>query len=411
RTDAPPALENRADAHADLDRPGHRHRGPAGRDPARQAGRPGTDRGGRRGAHRGAYLHAGPAAALADHHLRADHPPAPAALRHPVPDRPRLPADPDQRRLVLARADRPDARLRPARDRVGRRARAAGAERDPRRGEGAGHAVPARRGRAGQAGPGRPLAPGPPRSPYSPAMDGVIVRERIAGHPGVAELMLDRAEAMNAINTAMAIRLAQACAELAKDRQVQAIGLYGTGARASSVGADLKERNRMSDADLLRQRPVFRAAFGGLLGLPQPVVAAVHGFALGGGCELALSCDVIVADETAVFGLPETTVGLVPGGGGTQLASRRPGPGQAGRLGRGRAADLVFTGGRVDAGEAGRIGLADRIVPAGTASHAAIELAALMAGNSPVAVRAAKRAMRQGQDIGLPAALDVEDAA
>jgi enoyl-CoA hydratase/carnithine racemase len=175
-------------------------------------------------------------------------------------------------------------------------------------------------------------------------MDGVIVRERIAGHPGVAEIMLDRAEAMNAINTAMALRLAQACAELATDRQVRAVVLYGTGARAFCVGADLKERNRMSDADFMRQRPVFRAAFGGLLAMPQPVIAAVHGYILGGGCELALCCDVIVADETAVFGLPETTVGLVPGGGGTQLATRRLGPG--------RAADLIFTGRRVDAAEA-----------------------------------------------------------
>ena len=234
-------------------------------------------------------------------------------------------------------------------------------------------------------------------------MDGVTVRERIAGHPGVAELMLDRAEAMNAINTVMAVRLAQACAELAKDPQVQAIVLYGTGARAFSVGADLKERNRMSDADLLRQRPVFRAAFGGLLALPQPVVAAVHGYALGGGCELALCCDVIVADETAEFGLPETTVGLVPGGGGTQLATRRLGPG--------RAADLIFTGRRVDAAEAARIGLADRVVPPGTACPEAIEIAGRMAANSPTAVKAAKKAIRQGADADLAAALEVEDAA
>jgi enoyl-CoA hydratase/carnithine racemase len=234
-------------------------------------------------------------------------------------------------------------------------------------------------------------------------MDGVTVHERVAGHPGVAQIMLDRAEALNAIDTAMAYRLAQACAELAADQQVHAVVLCAAGERAFCVGADLKERNRMSDADLLRQLPVFRAAFGGLLALPQPVIAAVHGFALGGGCELALSCDVIVADETAVFGLPETTVGLVPGGGGTQLASRRLGPG--------KAADLIFTGRRVDAGEAERIGLADRIVPAGAASRTAIELAARMAGNSPVAVKAAKRALRQGRDIGLPAALDVEDAA
>src|SRR5215470_7043956 len=234
-------------------------------------------------------------------------------------------------------------------------------------------------------------------------MDGVIVRERIAGHPGVAELMLDRAEAMNAINTAMALRLAQACAELANDRQVQAIVLYGTGGRAFSVGADLKERNRMSDADLLRQRPVFRAAFGGLLALPQPVIAAVHGYALGGGCELALCCDMIVADETAVFGLPEATVGLVPGGGGTQLATRRLGPG--------RAADLIYTGRQVTADEAERIGLADRLAPAGKAGQHALELAQQIASNSPVAVRAAKRANRNGGGIGLAAALDVEDAA
>jgi enoyl-CoA hydratase/carnithine racemase len=234
-------------------------------------------------------------------------------------------------------------------------------------------------------------------------MDGVTVRERIAGHPGVAELMLDRAEAMNAINTVMAVRLAQACAELAQDPQVQAIVLYGTGARAFCVGADLKERNRMSDADLLRQRPVFRAAFGGLLALPQPVVAAVHGYALGGGCELALCCDVIVADETAEFGLPETTVGLVPGGGGTQLATRRLGPG--------RAADLIFTGRRVDATEAERIGLADRVVPRGTACPEAIEIAGRMAANSPTAVKAAKKAIRQGADADLAAALEVEDAA
>ena len=179
-------------------------------------------------------------------------------------------------------------------------------------------------------------------------------------HAGVCEIILDRPDALNAIDTAMAVRLTQACAELAADRQVRAIVLSAAGDRAFCVGADLKERNRLSDAGLLAQREVFRAAFGGLLALPQPVVAAVHGYALGGGCELALSCDLIVADETAVFGLPEATVGLVPGGGGTQLAQRRLGPG--------RAADLIFTGRRVPADEAERIGLADRLVPAGRAA-------------------------------------------
>jgi enoyl-CoA hydratase/carnithine racemase len=219
----------------------------------------------------------------------------------------------------------------------------------------------------------------------------------------VCEIILDRPAALNAIDTAMAARLTQACAELAADRQVRAIVLSAAGDRAFCVGADLKERNRLSDAGLLAQREVFRAAFGGLLALPQPVVAAVHGYALGGGCELALSCDLIVADETAVFGLPEATVGLVPGGGGTQLAQRRLGPG--------RAADLIFTGRRVPADEAERIGLADRLVPDGRAGQQALELAQQIAANSPVAVRAAKQAIRHGEGIGLAAALDVEDAA
>jgi enoyl-CoA hydratase/carnithine racemase len=234
-------------------------------------------------------------------------------------------------------------------------------------------------------------------------MDGITMQPHLAGHAGVCEIILDRPEAMNAIDTAMAVRLAQACAELAADRGVRAVVLSAAGDRAFCVGADLKERNRMRDADLLAQREVFRAAFGGLLSLPQPVIAAVHGYALGGGCELALSCDLIVADETAVFGLPETTVGLVPGGGGTQLAQRKMGPG--------RAADLIFTGRRVPAAEAERIGLADRLVPPGQAAHQALEVAQRIAANSPVAIRAAKRAIRQGGGIGLAAALEIEDAA
>lgn len=159
----------------------------------------------------------------------------------------------------------------------------------------------------------------------------------------------------------------------------------------------------MSDAEMLAQRTVFREAFGAVLGLPQPAVAAVHGYALGGGLELALSCDLIVADDTAVLGLPETTVGLVPGGGGTQLALRRLGPG--------RAADLILTGRRIDAGEADRLGLVDRRVPAGTARTAALDLASQIAANSAVAVRAAKRALRHGWGTGLDAGLDIEDAA
>ncbi|TYK43306.1 enoyl-CoA hydratase/isomerase family protein [Actinomadura decatromicini] len=230
-------------------------------------------------------------------------------------------------------------------------------------------------------------------------MDGVTLRRD--GH--VAEIVLDRPEALNALSTAMARRLAAVCAEVAADASARAVVLSAAGEKAFCVGADLKERNAMTDAEILAQRPIFRSAFGGVLNLPQPVIAAVHGYALGGGCEFALSTDMIVADETAVFGLPEVTVGLVPGGGGTQLALHRLGPG--------RAAELVLTGRRLRAAEAVAYGLADREVAAGTAREEALSIARVIAGNSPVAVRAAKRALRLGIGSPLEAGLDLEDNA
>ena len=230
---------------------------------------------------------------------------------------------------------------------------------------------------------------------------GVTVR-RPDETPHVAELVLDRPEALNAISTAQAEAIAGATAELAADGGLRAVVLSSAVAKAFCVGADLKERNALTDDELRRQRPIARSAYGGVLGLTVPVIAAVHGYALGGGCELALACDLIVADETAVFGLPEVSVGVIPGGGGTQLLARR--------IGWGRAADLVFTARRVDAEEAYRLGLADRLVPAGAARKTALELADTIAGHSPVGVRNAKQAMRIGFDLPLPAGLEVEDA-
>jgi enoyl-CoA hydratase/carnithine racemase len=223
------------------------------------------------------------------------------------------------------------------------------------------------------------------------------------GEDQVAEIYLNRPEAMNALDTATLVLLDRYCTELGADPGVRAVVLWAVGERAFCAGADLKERAAMSDEQILAQRPAFRSAFGALLAMPQPVIAAVHGFALGGGCELALNCDVIVADETAVLGLPETGVGLVPGCGGTQLLGRRIGPG--------RAAELIFTGRTVGAEEAVAIGLVDRRVPAGTAREQALGLARRIAANSPVAVLAAKGALRNGAALPLGPALDVEDAA
>lgn len=219
----------------------------------------------------------------------------------------------------------------------------------------------------------------------------------------VAELVLDRPAAMNAVSTEMARSIAAACEALAADPSVRVTALTSTHPRAFCVGADLKERNSFSDADLMRQRPVTRAAYTGVLELPMPVVAAVHGFALGGGFELALSCDLIVADRTAVVGLPEVSVGVIPGGGGTQLLPRR--------VGAARAAELILTARRVEAAEAAELGLLDHLVDAGTDRDEALALAARIAQNSPLGLRAAKRALRLGQGLDLRAGLDVEDAA
>jgi enoyl-CoA hydratase/carnithine racemase len=229
---------------------------------------------------------------------------------------------------------------------------------------------------------------------------GGVRVERHGGH--VAELVLDRPAAMNAVSSEQAKAIAAAAGELAADPAVRAVVLTSSSAKAFCVGADLKERNRFSDEELRAQRPVARAAYAGVLHLPMPAIAAVRGYALGGGFELALACDLIVADDTAVLGLPEVSVGVIPGGGGTVLLARR--------VGWNRAADLIFTARRLDAAEAFRLGVVDRLVGAGEARTVALDIAGTIAGNSPIGVRNAKRAMRAAWDADLDSALDAEDA-
>lgn len=230
----------------------------------------------------------------------------------------------------------------------------------------------------------------------------VAVR-RHGAHGHVAELVLDRVKAMNAISTEMARNLHAACDALADDADVRVAVLTSSHERAFCVGADLKERESFTASDFLRQRPQTRAAYTGVLELPMPTIAAVHGFALGGGFELALSCDVIVADPSAVVGLPEVAVGVIPGGGGTQLLPRR--------VGAARAAELIFTARRVPAPEALALGLVDVLAAAGQDRVDALALADRMAANSPVGLRAAKRALRLGEGVGLREGLEIEDAA
>lgn len=226
-----------------------------------------------------------------------------------------------------------------------------------------------------------------------------VERHGEGGH--VAELVLDRPEAMNAISTAMGAALRDAALGLAEDQTVRAVVVTSSNEKAFCVGADLKERNTFTDEDLRAQRPVTRAAYRAVLDLPVPAVAAVDGFALGGGFEIALSCDLVVAGEGATLGLPEVSVGVIPGGGGTQLLTRR--------VGWSRAAGLIFTARRLTADEACQVGAIDEVVEAGTARARALEIAGTIAAHSPVGVRNAKRAMRQGFDTDLAAGLDIED--
>ena len=209
-----------------------------------------------------------------------------------------------------------------------------------------------------------------------------LVGFHIEGH--VATVTLNRPEALNAISGAMADELAATFESLGGNDEIWVAILAGAGEKAFCVGADLKERAGFSLADFHRNRVQVRGMFEALRAVPPPVIASVFGFALGGGFELALSCDLVVAAEGTKLGLPEARVGLLPAGGGTQLLARK--------AGLARAKELIFTGRRFDASEGETIGVVQRVVPRSELGSATAALAAEVCRASPVAVRAAKAA-------------------
>jgi methylglutaconyl-CoA hydratase len=168
------------------------------------------------------------------------------------------------------------------------------------------------------------------------------------------------------------------------------------------AGADLRERADMSKAEVAAFVDGLRAAFAGVAALPMPVIAAVDGVALGGGCELALAADLRVAGAAAVLGLPETGLAIIPGAGGTQRLPRL--------VGVARAKELIFTGRRVAAADAAAMGLVDALAPAGGAQARALELAAAMLDKGPLALRAAKAAIDGGMGVDLATGLRMEEA-
>lgn len=226
---------------------------------------------------------------------------------------------------------------------------------------------------------------------------------RSARDGGVVTVTLDRPEALNAISTELATELAETMESLAVTEGLRAVVLTGAGERGFCAGADLRQRAGFDDHGWMVQREVLRRAFASVRRCPLPTVAAVFGFALGGGTELALSCDLVVAADDAVMGLPEVSLGLVPGGGGTQLLARR--------VGQARAKDLIMTGRRVRAAEALELGMVNRVVPRAELAGAARSLAGEIAANSPTGVRLAKWAVDLGGDLPVEAGVDVEDQA
>src|SRR5215217_3712824 len=205
----------------------------------------------------------------------------------------------------------------------------------------------------------------------------------------IATLTLNRPETLNAISRQLAVELLATCDALANRDDVWVLIVTGAGERAFCVGADLKERRMLSPAERTAHTAAIEAAAEALAALPMPTIAAVRGFALAGGAELAIACDLRVAADDAAFGFPEVKIGIFPGAGG---ALRLP------RIVRdGAARDLLFTGRRLTAEEAFRLGLVDRLAPAESVVEAAVDLAASIAANAPLAVRAVKRALEESQ--------------
>jgi len=217
------------------------------------------------------------------------------------------------------------------------------------------------------------------------AMERVLVEERSGG---VALVTLNRPEALNALDDELLAALHGAFRGGFGD--ARAVVLTGAG-RAFSTGADLKARASMDEERWRAHHESLRAAFAAVRDCPLPTVAAVEGFALAGGLELALCCDLVVAAHDAQLGLPEVSRGIMPGAGGTKVLPRI--------VGVSRAKDLIFTGRRLDAATAAEWGLVARVVEPGAATAAALELASQIADNAPLALGAAKRSLDGGDEL------------
>jgi len=217
---------------------------------------------------------------------------------------------------------------------------------------------------------------------------------------GIAVVTVDRPKALNALNEKTLCEMQQAFSSFAEDPRVQVIIITGSGEKAFVAGADIAAMQSLSATQACRFAKLGHEVMRSIEGCPKPVIAAVNGFALGGGCELALGCDIRLASENARFGQPEVNLGVIPGFGGTQRLARL--------IGKGLAMEMIFTGDMIDAAEAHRIGLANKVVPAAELLDTAKQLAARIIGKSPYAVKLAKEAVRNGLEMDLARANQYE---
>ncbi len=221
---------------------------------------------------------------------------------------------------------------------------------------------------------------------------------RLEVEDGVGTLRLDRPK-MNPLDVQMQEEIREAATEAAERDDVRAVVLYG-GERVFAAGADIKEMADMSYVDMVKRSGKLQSAFTAVARIPKPVVAAITGYALGGGCELAMCADVRFAADNAKLGQPEILLGIIPGAGGTQRLTRLVGPA--------KAKDLIFTGRHVSADEALSIGLVDRVVPAETVYEEAVSWARQFNGAAALAIRAAKEAVDRGLETDLDTGLEIE---
>jgi enoyl-CoA hydratase len=212
-------------------------------------------------------------------------------------------------------------------------------------------------------------------------------------------LTIDRQEKLNALDPQVVEEIGQALLELEAEGP-RAIIVTGAGERSFVAGADISAMSQMDPMEAKRFSEIGHAAMALLDRSPVPTIAAVNGYALGGGCEVAIACDIRVAAENATFGFPEVTLGILPGMGGTQRLPRLVGPALA--------KELIFTGRRIGAEEAHEMGLVNRVVPQGEALNVAREVAAEIAKNGPLAVRHAKAAANRSTDVDLVSGLEYE---